>query len=404
MVTTEQVPEERPGRVTPRRTGRWWIVLLIICIAVGAALFLRGRSQQTQASRQQAETRARAVPVGVAAARKGDLDVYINGLGSVTPLATVTVRSRVDGQLMSVLFKEGQTVTSGELIATIDPRPFEVQLAQAEGQLARDEALLQNARLDLERYRVLWQQDSIPKQQLDTQEALVRQDEGAIKTDQGQIDNAKLQLLYCRITSPVTGRIGLRLVDPGNIVHAADVNGLVVITQIQPITVIFPIPEDSLPPVLAALKAGRRLAVDAFDRGQTRKLATGVLLTADNQIDPATGTIRLKATFENEDGALFPNQFVNARLLIDVKRGSIIVPSAAIQRGPQGSYVYLVKPEGTVTVRPVTVGVIQGGDVTIASGLSERDSVVIDGAERLREGSKVEAMGQGSDNEKGNQR
>jgi membrane fusion protein, multidrug efflux system len=404
MVTKEPEPDEESGVDTSRKKKRWWVVLLLICLAGGAVFLMRGRTQQAKVAGPPRDAGARPVPVGVAAARKGDLSVYLNGLGAVTPLSTVTVKSRVDGQLMEVLFQEGETVVKGQSIATIDPRPFEVQLTQAEGQLARDAALLQNARVDLERYRVLWQQDSVPKQQLDTQEALVRQYEAAIRIDQGQIDNAKLQLVYCRITAPITGRIGLRLVDPGNIVHAADPNGLVLITQVQPIAVIFPIPEDNLPPVLAALKEGKRLTVDAFNRGQTQKLATGTLLTVDNQIDPTTGTVRLKATFENKDGALFPNQFVNARLLTDVKRNAIIMPSVAIQRGPQGTFVYLVKPEGTVTVRPVTVGDIQGADVTVASGLSEGDSVVVDGAERLREGAKVEVRGQGNGREKGNPR
>jgi len=294
-----------------------------------------------------------------------------------------------------VLFKEGQIVKAGELLAQIDPRPFEVMLSQAEGQMAHDKALLENARIDLDRYKVLWQQDSIPKQQLDTQEALVRQYEGQIKTDQAQIDNAKLQLVYSRITSPITGKIGLRLVDPGNIIHAADVNGFVVITQLQPITVIFPIPEDNLPPVIAALNAGRRLPVEAFNRQQTEKLATGVLLTVDNQIDQTTGTVKLKATFDNADSKLFPNQFVNARLLIDEKKGVLIAPSAALQRGPQGAYVYVVKADHTASVRPVTVGEVQSGEVSIASGLSEGELVVTDGAERLREGIKVDVKGQG---------
>jgi membrane fusion protein, multidrug efflux system len=294
-----------------------------------------------------------------------------------------------------VLFEEGQTVKSGDLMATIDPRPFEVQLLQAEGQMARDQAQLKDAQVDLERYKVLWGQDSIAKQQVDSQEALVRQLEGAIKTDEAQIQSAKLQLIYSRITAPISGRVGLRLVDPGNIVHATDVNGLAVINQLQPIAVVFSIPEDSLPPVLAALKAGKRLPVEAFNREQTKKLATGSLLTVDNQIDPNTGTVRLKATFENKDDALFPNQFVNARLLIDVIKDAIIAPSAAIQRGPQGLYIYVVNPDRSVTIHPITIGDIQGSDVSVKSGLAEGDLVVVDGAERLREGIKVELMGQG---------
>jgi multidrug efflux system membrane fusion protein len=255
--------------------------------------------------------------------------------------------------------------------------------------MAHDEALLKNAQLDLERYHTLWQQDSIPKQQLDTQAALVQQDEGAIKTDQAQIENAKLQLVYSRITAPISGRVGLRLVDPGNIVHAADANGLLVITQLQPITVIFPIPEDNLPPVLAKLEAGERMPVDAYDRAQTKKLASGSLLTADNEIDPTTGTVRLKAVFENKDNALFPNQFVNASLLINVLRGTVIVPAAAIQRGSQGTFVYVVRPDRTAEVRPVTIGEIQSGSAAMSKGLSAGELVVVDGAERLREGTKV---------------
>jgi multidrug efflux system membrane fusion protein len=291
---------------------------------------------------------------------------------------------------MEVLFREGQIVSSGDLLAKIDPRPFEAQLIQAEGQMARDQALLKNAQLDLQRFRTLWEKAAIAKQQFDTQEALVHQYEGAVKADQGQIDNVKLQLVYCRITAPINGRVGLRLVDPGNIVRATDPNGLVVITQLQPITVIFPIPEDSLPQVLSRLKTGERLPVEVYDREMRQKLAVGSLLTVDNQIDPATGTVRLKAIFSNEKNELFPNQFVNVRLLVDVRREAVVVPAPAIQRGPQGTFVYVVKADQTATVRPVSVVEIQGGEASIKTGLSPGELVVVDGADRLREGTRVD--------------
>jgi len=397
MMTFRSEAKKNDGSKETRAGGpgrRWWIVFLVICLGLVTVGVWTYVIKPEEAAKKNQAPSPPGVPVVAAPAKKIDFNIFISGLGSVTPLNTVTVKSRVDGQLMEVLFKEGQLVSSGDLIATIDPRPFEVQLTQAEGQMARDIAQLKNAELDLERYRVLWEQDSIPKQQFDTQEALVRQLEGVVKADQGQIDSAKLQLVYCRITSPIRGRVGLRLVDPGNIVHASDTSGLVVITQLQPITVIFPIPEDSLPQVLDRLKTGERLPVEAFDREMNKRLAVGSLLTVDNQIDPATGTVRLKATFPNEKNELFPNQFVNARLLVNVRRGAIVIPATALQRGPQGSFVYVVKTDRTATVRPLTVGEIQGGEASIKTGLSPGDLVVVDGADRLREGTKVELRAQ----------
>jgi multidrug efflux system membrane fusion protein len=363
-------------------------LLIVLLIAAGIYAFLHWA-----AGKKREPAPAPRVPVAVAEVKRSDVAVYTTGLGSVTPLNTVTVRTRVDGQLMEVLFRDGQIVSRGDLLARIDPRPFEAQLAQAEGQMIRDKALLENARLDLERYRVLWAQNSIQKQQLDTQEALVRQYEGVVKTDQGLIDSAKLQLVYCRITATLSGRAGFSLVDPGNIVHASDTNGLVVLTQLQPITVVFPIPEDNLPQVLGRFRAGARLPVEAYDRTFTRKIATGYLAAIDNLIDPATGTVRLKAMFPNRNNELFPNQFVNARLLVHTIYDALVVPTAAIQRGPKGTFVYVVSADKTAGMRPVGAGESQGGATVVTSGLSPGELVVVEGADRLREGAGVEITG-----------
>jgi multidrug efflux system membrane fusion protein len=330
-------------------------------------------------------------PVIATKARRGNIGVYFNGLGTVTPIYTVTVKSRVDGQLMDIHYREGDTVHQGDLLIQIDPRPFQVQLTQAEGQMAKDQAALENARLDLTRYETLLKQNAIPEQQVATQKATVTQDEAVVKSDQGQIDSARLNLTYCRITAPITGRIGLRLVDPGNIVHASDSNGLLVITQVRPISVLFTVAEDQLPTVLQKMKMGT-LQVDAYDRDMKKKLAQGSLTTVDNQIDQTTGTVRLRATFDNTDDSLFPNQFVNARLLVEEKRGVVLLPSAAIQRSSTATYVYLVQPDSIVAVRNITEGTTEGDDTEIASGLNPGDVVVMTGADKLQEGSKVNAQ------------
>jgi multidrug efflux system membrane fusion protein len=380
-----------PGQGLAIGHRRYWIGLIgIAFLGVGTYVyFVKPGEADLRAARQRQNSGARPVSVVAAKAKAGDMPVYLSGLGTVTPLNTVTVKSRVDGQLMKVSFKEGDIVRSGDLLAEIDPRTFQVQLTQAEGQMAKDQALLKNAQVDLERYQVLFKQDSIPQQQLATQESLVRQYEGAVKVDQGQIDNARLQLTYCRITAPITGRVGLRLVDPGNIVHAADTNGLLVITEMDPIAVIFAISEDSLPQVQQQMRGGHPLPAEAYDRDLKHKLASGTLLTIDNQIDPTTGTVKLKALFPNTNNTLFPNQFVNVRLLVDTIRNAVLVPNAAIQHSPKSAFVYVVKPDNTVEARNVEVQGTERDQTAIARGLRAEEVVVTDGVDKLQPGAKV---------------
>jgi len=321
--------------------------------------------------------------------KRGDLNRYLTAIGTVTAFNTVTVKTRVDGQIVNVAFKEGQTVHQGDLLVEVDPRPYQAALAQAEGQLAKDQATLLNAKITLERDRSLYQQGVIAAQDFDNQQSLVGQSAGAVQSDRANIEAAKVQVAYTRITAPITGRIGLRLVDQGNIVHAVDPTGLAVITQLQPIAVDFSIPEDNLPQVIKDMRNGQELPVDAFDRELRTQLATGTLETFDSQIDQSTGTIKLKAVFPNNDYSLFPNQFVNVKLLVDTIRDTLLAPAAAVQRNPQGTFVYVVKPDNTVEVRTVTVGATQGDVAALGSGVTPGELLVTDGLDKLQAGSKV---------------
>ena len=338
----------------------------------------------------------RPFPVQAVVVKPGDIDITLAALGTVTARNTVTVKPRVDGQLVRINFREGERVKAGEVLAEIDPRPFQAQLDQVSGQLARDQALLANARLDLERYRGLLAKDSIAKQQVDVQEAQVRQYEGVVKADQALVDSAQLQLSFTKVTAPLAGRLGLRQVDVGNMVRSSDAAGLVVITQTQPINVLFTIPSDNLSPVVSRLRAGESLTVEAFERDGKAKLATGHLQTVDNQIDTATGTVKLKAEFANADDRLFPNQFVNVRLRVETRKEALLIPLAALQRGTKGSFVYVVGPESAVSVRPVVPGPASGDVVAIEQGLAAGDQVVTDGLDKLREGAKVEVTTPGA--------
>src|SRR5271168_1553071 len=377
---------------------RFWLVsavaLGVVCAFFSGCTGAESKQQKAQAAGPHA------VSVAVAKVQKQDVPVYMVGLGSVTAFYTANIKSRVDGQIMRVNFQEGQVVKEGDLLILIDPRPFQVQMEQMQAQLFKDSASLRDARLNLDRYTTLIPSGSIAQQQVDTQKSLVDQLDGQVRTDQAQIDNAKLQLIYCNITAPFTGRVGLRQVDPGNIVHATDTNPMLILTQLQPIAVIFTLPEDDLPTVAQQMK-NSTLLVEAYSRDNQTKLATGKLQTIDNEIDPTTGTAKLKAVFDNKDNQLWPNQFVNANLLLETRKNSTVIPTAAILRGPQGTFVYLVKSDKTVEARLVTVSVAQGNNTAIASGLNSGDTVVTDGQDKLQTGSSVEPRSAGPGNTAG---
>jgi multidrug efflux system membrane fusion protein len=403
--TTQTLPEiaapEHPQKLLPppsKPAGRprrwiWWVLLLILALAAGYWWHERGKSTAAAAKSAGAKggrgAGGGAVPVVAAQAQKGNIGVYVSGLGAITPIYTVTVKSRVDGELIAVHFKEGDLVNKGDPLIDIDPRPYNAVLVQAAGALERDKALLANARVDLTRYTTLVAQEAVPEQQLATQKALVQQYEGTITNDQGVLDAAKVNVDYCHITSPINGIVGLRLVDPGNIVHATDTTGMLVITQLQPISVIFTLSEDQLPPILQKFRAGQKLTVEAWDRDSKKKIATGTLDTIDNLIDQTTGTLKFRAVFDNQNRALYPNQFVNARLLQQEKTGVTLIPSAAIQRNTNDTYVWLVKPDNTVTVRSIKLGTAEGDQTEITSGLQPGDKVVMTGVDKLEEGGKV---------------
>jgi membrane fusion protein, multidrug efflux system len=392
------IPLGTPERIEGKSHNRWWIAVLVVVLAGGGWWYFHSRGTQANNAAAVVANGSSGpgdappvVPVVVATARRGDLPVYFNGLGNVTAFNTVTVRSRVDGQIVKINFTEGQYVKEGDPLIEIDPRPYQVQLEQAEGQLAKDQAMLKDAQVDYGRYTQLQKEGVIPKQQVDTQQAQVGNYEGAIKADQASIDNAKLQITYSHITAPISGRVGLRLVDIGNIVHATDTNGLLVITQLQPIAVLFSLPQDQLPQVMDKMRSGRTLEVQAWDRDNSEKIASGKLLTVDNQIDMTTGTYKLKAVFDNAKNELFPNQFVNVHLLVDTKRNVVLVPTTAILRGQQGtSYVFAVKQGNAVAVKNVKVADTTGGTAGVSAGLSDGDVVVIDGQDKLKDGMVVE--------------
>ena len=377
-----------PLRRPPSRLRRFlWFAVVVLALAE-AFIWYQGR-QVSQSAATGRSTATPPSPVVASTAASGDVDIAVNGLGTVTPLATVTVRTQIAGQLQQIAFTEGQDVQKGDFLAQIDPRPYQAALDQLQGQLLKDQAVLEGAEVDLARFQKLSAQNSIARQQVDDQHYLVLQEQGTVKSDQAQVENAQLNLAYCHIVAPVAGRVGLRQVDQGNYVQTSDANGIVVITQLHPISVIFTLPEDDLPPILKRLGAGATLPVTAYDRSQSEKLADGVLNTLDNQIDTTTGTVKLRAQFDNKDESLFPNQFVNVRLLVDVLKGAVVIPTAAIQRGAPGTFVYLIGADNKVSVRTIVLGPVDGERAAVQSGLQVGDRVVIDGADKLREGSTV---------------
>lgn len=395
-------PKARNVSAEPPAQSRWWIWALVVAVIVGGIWYFRGDHVRTQALNSGAPGGGAngmpdgmgafgnlIVPVVVSTAQRGDLPVYLDGLGTATAYNTVTVRSRVDGAIVKVNFTEGQFVHEGDALVEIDPRPFQVALEQAQGQLAKDQAQLKDVQVDLDRYQKLFKAGVIPQQQVDTQEASVGQSHGSIQADQAAIDSANLNITYSHITAPIGGRVGLRLVDVGNIVHATDTTGLVVITQLQPISVIFTLPQDQLPQVMAKLHGNSQLSVEAWDRDDTTKITSGKLATIDNQIDVTTGTYKLKAVFSNDNNMLFPNQFVNVHLLVDTKRNITLVPVAAIQRGPQGTYVYTAGAGNVAKIQLVTIAQTTGNLVGLASGVNPGDNVVIDGQDKLQDGTQI---------------
>lgn len=389
-----------PTDNSPTQSKRTWLWIIALVILAGAGyIYYSKSSNATQAAGATSADAGkkggggaggRPTPVVTAVAKTDDVNVYLNGLGAVTPLATVTVKSRIDGEIMKINFKEGQIVKAGQVLAEIDPRPYQAALLQAEGQVMHDKALLANAKIDLDRYRTLLKEDSIASQQVDTQVALVAQYEGTVKVDEGQLATAKLNLVYSKVTAPVAGRVGLRQVDIGNVIHASDATGFVIITQLQPMSVLFSLPEDSIPDLLKKIKSGDKVAVDAYDRAFKTKITSGHLETIDNQIDPTTGMVKLRALYSNDDLSLFPSQFVNAQVLLETKHGVATIPSAGVQHGRSGTFAFIVNKDNTVAQRDIVIGTVQGNKTEIVSGIAIGETVVIDGADKLRDGAKVD--------------